>query len=73
MSSNLKPIKPGARGAIQRCFGLLKRKSDDKTFAEEMAEYKREEKELEGAKLERMTRAGLLPIRKASKKSKSAG
>ena len=40
-------IKPVTRWAIERGFGLLKRKSGDKSFAEEWAEHKREERALE--------------------------
>ena len=40
-------LRPVTRHAIERGFGLLKRKPGDKTFAEEWAEHKREEKELE--------------------------
>jgi AbrB family looped-hinge helix DNA binding protein len=40
-------IKPVTRWAIERGFGLLKRKPGGKSFAEEWAEHKREEMELE--------------------------
>ena len=40
-------IKPVTRWAIERGFGLLKRKPGDKSFAEEWAEHKREERALE--------------------------
>ena len=40
-------IKPVTRWAIERGFGLLKRKPGDKPFAEEWAEHKREERALE--------------------------
>jgi AbrB family looped-hinge helix DNA binding protein len=40
-------LKPVTRYAIERGFGLLKRKPGDKPFAEEWAEHKRQEKELE--------------------------
>ena len=40
-------LKPVTRWAIERGFGLLKRKPGDKSFDEEWAEHKREEKELE--------------------------
>jgi AbrB family looped-hinge helix DNA binding protein len=40
-------LKPVTRWAIERGFGLLKRKPGDKSFAEEWAEHKREERELE--------------------------
>ena len=39
-------LKPVTRWSIERGFGLLKRKGG-KSFAEEWAEHKREEKELE--------------------------
>jgi AbrB family looped-hinge helix DNA binding protein len=40
-------LKPVTSWAIERGYGLLKRKPGDKTFAEEWAEHKREERELE--------------------------
>ena len=40
-------LKPITRWAIERGFGLLKRKPGEKSFAEEWAEHKREERELE--------------------------
>ncbi len=40
-------LKPVTRWAIERGYGLLKRKPGDKPFAEEWAEHKREEQELE--------------------------
>jgi AbrB family looped-hinge helix DNA binding protein len=40
-------LKPVTRWAIERGYGLLKRKPGDKPFAEEWAEHKREERELE--------------------------
>lgn len=40
-------IKPVTRHAIDRGFGLLKRRAGDKTSAEERAEHKRHEKALE--------------------------
>ena len=40
-------IKPVTRWAIERGFGLLKRKPGNKSFAEEWAEHKREERALE--------------------------
>ena len=46
-------LKPVTAAMIERGFGLLKRKSGDKPFAEEWAEHKREEKELEEAKYAR--------------------
>jgi bifunctional DNA-binding transcriptional regulator/antitoxin component of YhaV-PrlF toxin-antitoxin module len=43
-------LKPVTKHAINRLRGILKRKSGDKPFAEEWAEHKRQEKELEEAK-----------------------
>jgi AbrB family looped-hinge helix DNA binding protein len=40
-------IKPVTRVAIERGFGLLKRKAGDQPLAEEWAEHKQQEKELE--------------------------
>ena len=40
-------LKPVTSWAIERGYGLLKRKPGDKSFAEEWAEHKREERELE--------------------------
>jgi len=40
-------LKPVTSLAIERGYGLLKRKSGGKSFAEEWAEHKREERELE--------------------------
>ena len=40
-------LKPVTSWAIERGYGLLKRKSGGKSFAEEWAEHKREERELE--------------------------
>ena len=48
-------LKPVTQWAINRGFGLLKRKSGGKTFAQEWAEYKGEELELEQAKYARST------------------
>jgi len=48
-------LKPITATSIRRLRGILKRKPGGKTFAEEMAEYKREEKELEEAKYVRST------------------
>jgi AbrB family looped-hinge helix DNA binding protein len=50
-------LKPITSTSIRRLRGILKRKPGGKTFAEEMAEYKREEKELEEAKYVRSTRS----------------
>lgn len=64
MTANTKPkaAKLGAdelKALLRRCRGSLKRKPGEKPFAEQWAEYKREEKELEEAKFRRMERAGL--------------
>ncbi|MBN9689623.1 MAG: AbrB/MazE/SpoVT family DNA-binding domain-containing protein [Verrucomicrobia bacterium] len=50
-------LKPVTRWAIEKGHGLLKRerKPGDKSFAEEWAEHKREEIELEEAKYARST------------------
>ena len=40
-------LKPVTRWAIDRGFGLLKRKPGSKPFAEEWADHKRSERELE--------------------------
>ena len=40
-------IKPVTRWAIERGFGLLKRKAGDQSFADEWAEHKRAERALE--------------------------
>ena len=40
-------LKPVTKWAIDRGFGLLKRKPGGKSFAEEWAEHKRAERELE--------------------------
>lgn len=50
-------LKPITATSIRRLRGILKRKPGGKTLAEEMAEYKREEKELEEAKYVRSTGA----------------
>ena len=50
-------LKPVTAVAIRRLHGILKRKPGDKPFAEEWAEYKREERELEDAKYARCTRS----------------
>jgi len=49
---------------IRQARGRVKRRPGEKPFAEQMAEYKREEIALEDAKLERLTQAGLLPVRR---------
>jgi AbrB family looped-hinge helix DNA binding protein len=48
-------IKPVTKWAIERGFGLLKRKPGGKSFAQEWAEHKAEEKALEEAKYVRCT------------------
>src|SRR5947207_4229568 len=40
-------LKPVTRWAIERGFGMLKRRPGGKSFNEEWAEHKREERELE--------------------------
>ncbi len=40
-------LKPVTKHAIERLHGILKRKPGDRSFAEEWAEHKREEKALE--------------------------
>ena len=40
-------LKPVTRHAIDRGFGMLKRKPGDKPLAEEWAEHKKQEKDLE--------------------------
>ena len=40
-------LKPVTKWSIDRGFGLLKRKPGGKSFAEEWAEHKRAERELE--------------------------
>ncbi len=46
-------LQPVSKGAIRRGFGLLKRKRGDKPFAQEWAEHKGQELELEDAKYAR--------------------
>ncbi len=46
-------LKPVTAVTIRRLRGILKRKPGEKPFAEEMAEHKREEMELEEAKYAR--------------------
>ena len=48
-------LKPVTAATIRKLRGILKRKPGDKPFAEEWAEHKREEKELEEAKYARST------------------
>lgn len=48
-------LKPVTSVTIQRLRGILKRKPGDKPFAQEWAEHKREEIELEEAKHARCT------------------
>jgi hypothetical protein len=59
-----------SREEIHALCGSLKRKPGEKPFAEQWAEYKREEIELEDSKLVRMNRAGLLPATRNSSRSK---
>src|ERR1017187_3771793 len=51
------PLKPVTAVSIRRLRGILKRKPGEKPFAEEWAEHKREERELEDAKYARSTGA----------------
>ena len=46
-------VKPVTRWAIERAHGLLKRKPGGKPFAEEWAEHKKQERELEERKYAR--------------------
>jgi AbrB family looped-hinge helix DNA binding protein len=48
-------LKPVTAVAIRRLRGILKRKPGEKPFAEEWADHKREELELEEAKYARST------------------
>ncbi len=48
-------LKPVTAVTIRRLRGILKRKPGDPHFAEEWAEHKREERELEKAKYARST------------------
>lgn len=48
-------LKPVTATTIRKLRGILKRKPGDKPFAEEWAEHKREELELEEAKYARST------------------
>ena len=50
-------LKPVTKHAIARLRGILKRKAGAKSFGEEWAEHKAEEKALEDAKYERSTRS----------------
>jgi AbrB family looped-hinge helix DNA binding protein len=50
-------LKPVTAVTIRRLRGILKRKPGEKSFAEEWAEHKREELELEEAKYARSTGA----------------
>lgn len=50
-------LKPVTAVTIRRLRGILKRKPGDKPFAQEWADHKREEKELEDAKYARSTGA----------------
>ena len=46
-------LKPVTAAMIERGFGVLKRKADEKPLAEEWAEHKRDEREKEEAKYAR--------------------
>jgi AbrB family looped-hinge helix DNA binding protein len=48
-------LKPVTAATVRRLRGILKRKPGDKSFDQEWAEHKREEKELEEAKYARGT------------------
>ena len=48
-------LRPVTAVTIRRLRGILKRKPDDKPFAEEWAEHKREEMQLQEAKYARST------------------
>ena len=48
-------IKPVTAANIRRLRGILKRKPGEKPFAEQWAEHKRDEKELEEARYARIT------------------
>jgi AbrB family looped-hinge helix DNA binding protein len=48
-------LKPVTTASIRRLRGILKRKPGEKPFSEQMAEHKREEKELEETKYARST------------------
>ena len=48
-------LKPMTAGRIHRLRGILKRKPGEKSFAQEWAEHKAEEKALEDAKYARLT------------------
>ena len=50
-------LKPVTAATIRKLRGILKRKPGDKPFAEEWAEHKRAEMELEDAKYARSTGA----------------
>jgi len=50
-------LKPITATSIRKLRGILKRKPGGKPFAEELADHKREEKELEEAKYVRSTSA----------------
>jgi hypothetical protein len=45
-----KMVKTATKRTIERAYGLLKRNSGGKTFADEWAAHKREELQLEEAK-----------------------
>jgi antitoxin PrlF len=48
-------LKPVTAATIRKLRGILKRKPGDKSFDEEWADHKREERELEEAKYARCT------------------
>jgi AbrB family looped-hinge helix DNA binding protein len=48
-------LKPVTAATIRRLRGILKRKPGDKSFDQEWADHKREEKELEESKYARST------------------
>ena len=50
-------LKPVTRHAVNRLRGILKRKPGEKPFAEDWAEHKRQERELEEATYARSTGA----------------
>jgi len=52
-ASKKKAIKADIHAHIHSCRGIFKRKSGEKPFAAEWAEYKAEEKALEEAKWQR--------------------
>ena len=77
MRATSTPDAEELKAILRRLRGCLKRQPGEKPFAEWWAEYKREEKELEEAKFQRMKRAGVFPVSRNSgrskRKSKSTG